>query len=114
MYEFLNYELIQPSTMIPEWYRYAYLAFNVFEAIAWLAIGLIVFIRFQKDFPGYLQLAAFWSFGASDLFECYGTTPLLLLFKGALIVALLQGKRALKKRVAQQIDSEETARRGAN
>ena len=99
IYEILNYNLITPASMKPEWFRIVYLGFNALEAVAWLMIGVLVFARFRKDRAGRLQLTAFVAFGASDVFECCGTTPLLLLFKGALLIALLQGQSALREKV---------------
>ncbi len=54
-----------------------------------------MFGRFERDTAGILQLISFLAFGTSDVMECFGTTPLLLLFKGAILVALLQGRKAL-------------------
>jgi len=76
-------------------YNFVYIPFNLAEALAWFAVACVVAIRFRMTFLGTLQVVAFMAFGASDIIECYGTTPLLLLFKGALIVALLQGRKNL-------------------
>ncbi|WP_238754290.1 hypothetical protein [Rubinisphaera margarita] len=98
MYEVLHYPLIDPSTLEPGWFAALYIGFNLFEAVAWIVIGFVVFFRFQQDLTGWLQLVSFLLFAASDVMECFGESPLLLLFKGALILSLIQGSRSLRKR----------------
>lgn len=104
IYGILNYRLIDPASIEPIWYRRSYLIFNYIEAAIWFIIALYLPFRFRHDRALVLQMIALVAFGFSDLIECQGTTLLLLLYKGALLLALVQGRSLLTKRSVAQID----------
>jgi hypothetical protein len=95
LYEYLNYVLIDPNGDSLSRYKWIYIGFNLAESVTWFIIAIVLPFRFKIDRVLVLQVLALALFGLSDIFEVYGTTALLLLFKASLLIALLQGKSRL-------------------
>ncbi len=95
-YAILNHLLIDPRGNTLGVIRWPYLIFNAVEALCWLGISLAILVRFGKHRKTKAELAyalSFFAFGLSDVIETSGTTLLLLLFKGACLLAILSYRR---------------------
>lgn len=90
-YELLNFRLINTRDGSLGGFLAPYLIFNSLEALCWMAVALVILARFLKKrrrrAECYYALS-FFAFGLSDVIETSGTTPLLLLFKGACLLAI--------------------------
>ncbi len=92
LYGFLNVLLINTGDDSLGWLKVPYLAFNSIEALCWCWCAGFVAVRYRRQRKTRLELPyalAFFAFGLSDLIETCGTTPLLLLFKGACLLAII-------------------------
>ncbi|RYD31348.1 MAG: hypothetical protein EOP86_18090 [Verrucomicrobiaceae bacterium] len=90
-YGFLNLRLIDTRGDSLGFLRLPYLIFNAVEAVCWLAVSLVIlwrFLRHRKSRREIYYALAFLAFGLSDVIETSGTTALLLLFKGACLLAI--------------------------
>lgn len=61
------------------------------EALCWLAVSGVILLRHSRKNSPRRELwyaLSFFAFGGSDVIETCGTTPLLLLFKGACLLAI--------------------------
>ena len=98
LYAFMDWKLIDTASPWIADYNWLYLPFNALEALAWLVCAVVTWRRHRHRRPArvvWFQVLAFALFGLSDVIELSGTTPLLLLFKLALIIALVHGRRLL-------------------
>lgn len=90
-YEFLNFSLIDTKGDSLGAFRTPYLIFNSMEAVCWLAVSGAILVRHFRTKSPRRELwyaLSFLAFGGSDVIETCGTTPLLLLFKGACLLAI--------------------------
>lgn len=96
MWDILNYPLIDTSSAWLEDYRWIYVPFNIAEAVAWFALGAFVAWRYVRNRKTWYELqyaTSFALFGCTDLIETHSTTLWLLGFKGACLLAILQGRK---------------------
>ncbi|MES2705042.1 MAG: hypothetical protein V4726_00420 [Verrucomicrobiota bacterium] len=90
-YGALNFRIIDTRDGSPGGFRIPYLIFNSVEAVCWFAVFLLILWRFpaKRKSRGELYYAlSFLAFALSDVIETSGTTPLLLFFKGACLLAI--------------------------
>lgn len=105
-YLFLNYKLIDTSSEVMADYNWIYVPFNAIEALIWLFSAIHVFIKYRRNDYFSIKLiyaGSFFLFGISDIIELSATTPLLLLFKGTIILCLLICKKCLKLNSSNRI-----------
>jgi len=97
VYDVLNFPLIDTANESLGSYKIPYLVFNSIEALIWILCALGVtarWMRHKRSGHELLYAVAFFAFGASDVIETFGTTLLLLLFKGGCLLAII-GFRAV-------------------
>lgn len=90
-YQFLNFPLINTRDGSLGGFLAPYLIFNSLEAVCWLLVAAVIQARFLKKRRSRAECyyaLSFFAFGLSDVIETSGTTPLLLLFKGACLLAI--------------------------
>lgn len=100
LYAILDYRLIDTASPVMADYNWVYLPFNAVEALIWFGCaGRVAWHHRQTAPRGAVaaQAAAFVLFGLSDVMELWATTPLLLLFKLAVLLALVAGHHRLKR-----------------
>ena len=98
VYTVLNFRVIDTSWEVMRTYNWIYQPFNVVEGMIWWWYIVKTARNYWRICPHLLvglQCFAFLLFGLSDLMEVQATTVLLVLFKGAILVALILGHRAL-------------------
>lgn len=101
LYTYANHLLIDTQDDGLGMLRWPYLVFNSLEALVWFACAVYVIVRWRRHGRGPSELyyaLAYAAFGLSDVIETYGTTPLLLLFKGACILALIGFRGPIRQR----------------
>ena len=94
--DLLDLRLIDPQGDALGAYRSPYLVFNGVEAAIWLGCGIFVAVRAVRAGITGRELAyagSFALFALSDAIEMQGTTPLLLLFKLACLLAIVGFRR---------------------
>lgn len=87
----LNQLLINPRDDSLGRIRIPYLIFNSVEALCWLVVAVAIFWRYWKHRKSSSEIGysmAFLAFALSDMIETSGTTLMLLLFKGACLLAI--------------------------
>ena len=98
IYLYLDYKLIDTTSELMKDYNVVYQPFNVIEGIIWFAYIPKTFIKYYGKTNNqnvFLQCFSFMLFGISDFIEVNATTPLLLLFKLSVIIALITGHRSI-------------------
>ncbi len=96
MWELLNDPLIETGFPSLSGYGWVYVPFNFVEAAAWMALSVFVLVRYVRRRRTWYELqyaASFSLFGITDLIEVHATTPLLLGFKAACLLGILQGRK---------------------
>lgn len=71
---------------------------NLLEGSAWLAMGVMVFVRYLRQRRSWIEIAyaaAFVAFGLSDFREAYRLESWLVLAKGINLVTLLCLRRRI-------------------
>ena len=98
-YQFLNYKIIDTSSEVMSEYNWIYIPFNAIESMIWFFCSIRVWMKYRKnmDFPAkFIYSMAFLLFSLSDIIELSATTPLLLLFKGSIILILVVCYKSIK------------------
>ena len=96
MWDILNHPLIDTSSPLLEGYWWFYVPFNTAEAAAWFGFAVFIlgrYIRHRKSWYELLYAASFVLFGITGVIETHSTTLWLLGFKGACLLAILQGRK---------------------
>ena len=91
-YLFLNYKLIDTSSDVMALYNWVYIPFNLIESVIWFFWSVRVIVKYKKfnqSLVKWIYSLSYFLFGISDVIELSATTPLLLLFKGAIILSLI-------------------------
>jgi hypothetical protein len=99
LYEFFNYLLINTRDDSLGVIRIPYIVFNLFESVCWLFCALYIFRRCMKNGGGRCELyysLAYIAFGLGEVLETSGVTPLLLLFKGAALLAIIGFRKPIR------------------
>ena len=89
---FLSYKLLQTDFNNFTGYSYVYVAFNVVEALLWLACALYVLrraLRGSSRAIEFMYASSFVLFAATDLAEVVCLPVWLLLLKGFILLLLL-------------------------
>lgn len=92
LYTYLNYLLIDTAHDSLGAYKLPYIIFNSTEAAIWLLCSLYIMFRWLRTRIDHGELyygLSFLLFGISDVIETSGMSLLLLLLKGACILAIL-------------------------
>jgi hypothetical protein len=98
IYEVLNYKILDTAWPIMQEYNWIYQPFNAIESAIWLAYIPRTIIKYGKSAPRLiisLQCISFFLFSLSDMIEITSTSVLLILFKAAILIALIVGHRAI-------------------
>jgi hypothetical protein len=98
VYTVLNFRVIDTNWEVMQTYNWIYQPFNFVEGLIWWWYIVKTARNYWSICPHgtvSLQCFAFLLFGVSDLMEVQATTVLLVLFKVAILVALILGHRAL-------------------
>ncbi|MEM7395135.1 MAG: hypothetical protein AAF492_22615 [Verrucomicrobiota bacterium] len=98
MYAFLNRKIVETDFPKIQGYDWFYIPFNALEAAIWFGLCAYVLGRYGRHRTSRyepLYALSFFAFGCSDVIELYGTTVLLLLFKGACLVAILMSRKVV-------------------
>ena len=98
IYDLLNYKILDTSSEIMQNYNFIYIPFNLVEALIWFIYIPKTWIKYKAAPKDVLiwQSISFLLFGLSDLIETNSTTVLLILFKAAILVSLINGHKAIK------------------
>lgn len=91
-YDVMNYPLINTEDGSLGSYQLPYIVFNYLEALCWFGCSMRVLGRYLRHRRTPFEIGYFCSFlmfSISDIIETSGTTPLLLLFKGACILTII-------------------------
>jgi hypothetical protein len=98
IYDVLNYRLLDTSSEIMLTYNWIYKPFNVIEAIIWIAyIPKTIWKYGNKKNKNLITLQCFnfRMFSMTDLVELSATTVILVLWKLAILLALVATHKAL-------------------
>ena len=98
LYDIVNYTVIDTQNGSLGLYQIPYVVFNTTEALIWLYVAVAILVRYLrhgKDKIEILYFLSFLAFALSDVIETSGTTLLLLLFKGACILAIIGYRRKI-------------------
>lgn len=111
-YEFLNCKIIDTASEAMRPYNCIYQPFNCIEGMVWLILVPRTVFKYWKTSDKrivVLQSTSFLLFAASDFIEVHSTTPLLILFKAAVLIALIVGHKALiaTRMHARRVDARE-------
>jgi hypothetical protein len=74
-------------------------AWDAVAAVCWLGVAVAILrrhLKFRKSKSEVGYMLAFMAFGLSDFIETSGTTLLLLLFKGACLLAILACRKSIR------------------
>jgi hypothetical protein len=98
IYQILNFKILDTSWPIMQEYNWVYQPFNAIEAAIWLGYIPRTIIKYGKSAPRSiiaLQCISFLLFSLSDVIEISSTSVLLILFKAAVLIALIYGHKAI-------------------
>ena len=100
VYEILNYKVLDTSWPEMQAYNWIYQPFNAIEALIWIRYIPRTIIKYGNKASRFiisLQCLSFLLFSLSDIIEINSTSVLLILFKGAVLLALILGHQAITK-----------------
>ena len=99
LYIYFNYFIIETSYDNLGSFLIPYIVFNIIESLIWIWCSIYVALRYFKSGNNSNELyysISYFAFGLSDIIETSGTTALLLLFKGACILAIIEYRKQAK------------------
>jgi hypothetical protein len=99
LYQVCNFLLINTRDDSLGAVKWPYLIFNAGGAVCWLGVAVAILrrhLKFRKSKSEVGYMLAFMAFGLSDFIETSGTTLLLLLFKGACLLAILACRKSIR------------------
>ena len=108
IYEILNYKLLDTSSDLMLSYNWIYIPFNYVEALIWFGYIPRTILKYGKSHNRkmvLLQSLNFLLFGISDVIETSSTSVLLILFKLAILLALIGTHKAI---ISNRLDNTVT------